>query len=419
MLKEIIHKYKNSKEAKTLTGNFLSLSLLQLAGYIFPLITLPYLARVIGVEKFGILAFASAVMAYFQTFVDFGFNYTAVRDVAQQKDNKEVISIIFSTVMTVRVIFALISLIILYCLILLIPLFRESETILLLTFTYIPAYLLFPEWFFQAMEKMKFITILNLLAKLIFTVLVFIIIKRPDDYYWQPVLSSLGYFTAGIISLIIIKYQFAVNYKMPKFAEIYTTIRDGWDMFLNLFFPNIYSTFSTVLLRAIHGEGSTGIFDAGNKIITIAQQLANTLSRAFFPVLARRIDKHKFYMSISLFIGILISIICLGGADLIIKIFFGEDFKEAAGVLRILSLSIISMFLMNIFGTNYLVLINKEKVLKKIIIWSSLLGFSISWFAVIKWSYIGAAITYLIVRSLIGILTWIIAKKLKRNNKLC
>ena len=82
-----------SKDGKTVFANFGYLSLLQIAGYVFPLITMPYLARVIGTEGFGKIAFASAVVVWFQTVADWGFNLTATRDVAQHRDDKEKVSV--------------------------------------------------------------------------------------------------------------------------------------------------------------------------------------------------------------------------------------------------------------------------------------------------------------------------------------
>ena len=91
-----------NKEAKTVAGNFMWLSLLQVAGYVFPLITMPYLARVIGVEGFGKIAFASAIMVWIQTIADWGFNLTATRDVAQNRENPQKVSEIFSNVLWPR-----------------------------------------------------------------------------------------------------------------------------------------------------------------------------------------------------------------------------------------------------------------------------------------------------------------------------
>ena len=98
-IKEKVKQLKQSKDGKVLVKNFAYLSLLQIIGYVFPLITIPYLARVIGVDGYGKIAFALSVIVYFQTFVDWGFSYTAVRDIAKNKENREIVSKIFSNVL--------------------------------------------------------------------------------------------------------------------------------------------------------------------------------------------------------------------------------------------------------------------------------------------------------------------------------
>ena len=98
MNKDKLLKLKSNKDVKTLTSNFAYLTILQIAGYVFPLITLPYLARVLGVSKFGEIAFAASVIVYFQTIVDWGFMFTATRDVARVRNDLHKVSQIFSNV---------------------------------------------------------------------------------------------------------------------------------------------------------------------------------------------------------------------------------------------------------------------------------------------------------------------------------
>ena len=171
-----------NKDATVLLSNFGYLSALQIAGYIFPIITLPYLARVIGVDSFGKIAFASAIMVWFQTVADWGFNFTATRDVAQNRDDKEKVSEIFSNVLWARCLLMIFSFILLLIALFLVPKFRENQTIILITFLIVPGHIMFPDWFFQAMERMKYITILNVLSKLFFTIAVFVFIKEKSDF---------------------------------------------------------------------------------------------------------------------------------------------------------------------------------------------------------------------------------------------
>ena len=100
--KQLISSYKKSEDAKGLTETFLSLTILQFASYVFPLFTIPYLAHVIGLDKMGDIAFAAAVVVYFQTVVDWGFNFSAARDVARNKHNIDEVSRIYSNVMTAK-----------------------------------------------------------------------------------------------------------------------------------------------------------------------------------------------------------------------------------------------------------------------------------------------------------------------------
>ena len=123
-----------NKEAKTVAGNFMWLSLLQVAGYVFPLITMPYLARVIGVEGFGKIAFASAIMVWIQTIADWGFNLTATRDVAQNRENPQKVSEIFSNVLWARCLLMVVSFIVLLILIVAIPQFKENSDVILVSF---------------------------------------------------------------------------------------------------------------------------------------------------------------------------------------------------------------------------------------------------------------------------------------------
>src|SRR5699024_9222441 len=132
--KGLISRVKKSKDGSALVSNLGYMMLLQIAGYVFPLITIPYLARIIGVEGFGKIAFASAIIVWFQTVSDWGFNYTATRDVARNRDNLEKVSEIFSNVLWARILLMMVSFAVLFLLTEAIPYFKKNQAILLITF---------------------------------------------------------------------------------------------------------------------------------------------------------------------------------------------------------------------------------------------------------------------------------------------
>lgn len=398
-----INTIKGSKDAKTLLSNFGYLSALQIAGYVFPLITIPYLARVIGVDSFGKIAFASAIIVWFQTVSDWGFNFTATRDVAQNRDDIDKVSEIFSNVLWARVLLMLVSFILLMVTIYLVPAFRDNKEVILVTFLLIPGHIMYPDWFFQAMERMKYITIFNILSKLLFTVAVFIFVKQKSDFILQPLFTSLGYVISGIGAMYLILGKWDVKLKKPHLPSIIATIKGSTDVFINNIVPNLYNSFSTVLLGFYGGAVSNGVLDAGSKFISVFQQLMGVVSRAFFPFLSRRIDKHNLYVKINLYLSILSSIVLFLLAPILIKLFFTAEFYDAIPVLRIMSLSIIFLSLSNVYGTNYMIIEGYEKQLRNITFVSSLIGFIISFPLIFLFDYIGAALTVTLTRGLLGI----------------
>lgn len=414
-MNKLINRYRQSKDLQHLAENFISLTALKIFGYIFPLITLPYLARVIGVDKFGEIAFGVSTIIYLKTLVDFGFNYTSVRDIARSKADINKVSEIFSTTIVAKVCLMVLSLFLLVLCIYTIPTFYENRIILILTFLYIPGQIMFPDWFFQGMEQMKFITFLNLLSKVLFTGLVFLLIREKADYIFQPVLIAFGDFMSGIVAIGLIIKRFKVKFQIPSFQNIFTAMKGSWNMFVTLFFPNLYTNFSVILLRSYGGLVPTGIYSSGYKFIELADQLSLVLSRTFYPFLARRLDKHSLYVKISGTINVLAGLCLFLGADLIVKIFYTDDFADSSVVIKIMALSLIFLFLTNTYGTNYLVLIGKDHILRNIIIICSVLGFILSWIIVPKFSYLGVAITITSVRGIIGICTLYYAKKAKKT----
>ena len=415
---EKIKRSLKSKDGKVLASNFAYLSLLQVAGYVFPLITLPYLARVIGVDGFGKIAFAAAVMTWIQTIADWGFNFTATRDIAKNRDNKEIVANIFSNVLYAKGLLMLVSLAILTLIIWLVPKFSENATILYVTFFMVPGHILFTDWFFQAVERMRYITILNLLSKFIFTIAVFLFIKNKEDYILQPLFVSLGYLVAGIIAMYYIVVKWNIRLCRFSFKTVINLIQGSADVFLNNLMPNLYNSFSIMLLGFWSGDVANGKLDAGSKFVNIMQQFMTVISRTFFPFLSRRIDKHTMYVKLNLIFAIIGSFLLFLFAPLIIRTFFSAEFENSIIVLQIMSFSIIFLSLSNIYGTNYLIIEGYERRLRNITAICSIIGMLISFPLIYYFSYIGAAITITLTRGLLGGAITISAKKIKNTNEI-
>lgn len=413
-LKQLFARLKQSKDGKTLVANFGYLSLLQVAGYVFPLITMPYLARVIGAEGFGKIAFAAAITVWFQTIADWGFNYTATRDVAKNRDNKEKVSEIFSNVLWARILLMLVSFVALAICVMTIPKLRENADVIMISFLMIPGHIMFPDWFFQAMERMKYITILNIISKTFFTIAVFLFIKEKQDYLLQPLFTSLGFVVSGIIAMYYILVKWKVRLQFTSFQAIFRTIKSSTNVFINNIAHNLYNAFSTILLGFLSGSVATGIYDAGRRFIQIGESMLGIISRVFFPFVTRKGDKHGMYAKIHISLSVVMAILLFIFAPLLIELFFTEEFSKAVGVLRLMCLVIPFITLYQVYAINWMIVKGYEKQSRNIVLISSLIGFLIAYPLIKSFSYYGVVCVLIIVDFLLGFLSFMFYKKKKK-----
>lgn len=413
-LKRRFNDIKKSSTVKTLLANLSYLTLLQVANYLIPIFTIPYLARVLGVDRFGEIAFATTVMIYFQTIVNYGFSYTATRDIAKNREDAEKVSAIFSEVMWASILLMLGSFVLLIVLILLIPKFYQMKELLFVSFGLIPGYVLFPQWMFQGLERMKYITFLNILARVVFTLAVFIFIKKESDYLLQPLFTSLGFIISGLIAIYILLVKYRIKWLKPSWSGIKKTLSGSTDVFINQLLPNLYYSFSTILLGFWGGDYANGILDAGQKFALVTVQFLRTVSIAFFPYLSRNISRHGQYSGIVLLVSGMVSCILFFGSPWLIRVFFSEQFEGAVIVSKIFAFYPFVLSLLDVYGKTYLIIIRKEKVLRNITFVCSFIGFIVAWPMVYYGGYIGAAVTVVITALLNGV--WVAYKAFKLKN---
>lgn len=414
-IKVLKNRLSANKDGKALASNFGYLMIMQITGYIFPLLTIPYLARVIGVEGFGKIAFAAAVIVWFQTITDWGFSYTATRDVARNRDSLEKVSEIFSNVLWAKSLLALASFIILFIITELIPYLKENQILLFITFMLVPAKILFADWFFQAIERMKFITIFDLISKAIFTLFIFVFVKEKTDFILQPLFLSLGSILVGLASFYLIVFKFKIKILPPNYPEIIKTIKNSKDVFINNIVPNFYNSFSSVLLGFWGGSIANGLLDAGSKFANIAQQFINILSRVFFPFLSRKTKKHSIYAKINILISVVSAILLIALAPFVIRMFFTPEFYGAIPVLQIIAFSLIFQTLISTYGLNYMIIHGFEKSLRNITIICSIIGFVFSFPLIYFYNFLGAAILITGTRVLLGLCIMYKAKAIQRS----
>lgn len=396
-----IKKIFNTKDKKALLENFVSLSALQLVGMLLPLITLPYILRVIGFEKYGVIVFAVSLIAYFTSLTDFSFKITATRDVAIYRDSPQKLNIIYSKVLTIKTIFLLLSWIIIATAVSLYPAFYENKEIYFYTSLMLLGYVLFPEWFFQGIEKMRYITYLNLGIKLFFTLCVFIFIKKESDFWIYPLLQSAGYIGAGLVGQYLLVRKYKLRFIFLPYKMIIKTIKTNSPIFINQFVPTLYNNTSTFLLGILGTTQLVGIYQAILTVINLIVSLIEILSRVFFPFLNRQKNAFQWYKKMML---ITISIMVVGVLvfNKVIFWYLNVTYDNAFWILLILAIGLFGYTLYNVFGLNYFIVHRQDKLVMKNTLIFSIIGFFITIPLIKYFTIFGSAISLSLIRCLIG-----------------
>ncbi len=328
--------FRNEKYGR-LVENFFSLSFLQGANYLLPLITLPYLVRVFGAEGYGQVMFAYSFIQYFVVLTDYGFNLSATRSISVNRENSSKISEIVCSVLMVKTIFLVIGFGIMCGIVFSVPQFRTDWKLFLLTYGIVVGQVYFPVWFFQGMEKMKYITLLNITARLIFTIFIFVLIRDKSDYLYFPILYSIGYITAGILSLYIIFVKFKVKIVWPSFGTIYSYFKESTQFFLSRASVSIYTASNTIVLGLFAGPVAVGYYASAEQLYKGLQGLIFPLNNALYPYIAKEknVVLFKKIMTWAVMIMLIITFFVFMFSGLITGLVFGDGFEPTSDLLKL------------------------------------------------------------------------------------
>lgn len=376
--KKVVSKFKslfNSENKKQIIFNFASLSVLKGFDFLIPLITLPYLVRVVGVENYGIINFALSLALYFGAIIQYGFAVTATREVARNRKNKETLSKIYSTTLTISLLLAILSGAIFNLIVISVDKFDQYFFVYFFSILFIIMQSAFPIWFFQGMEKMKFIAYLTLGTKILFLIGLFIFVTKEDDYFLVPLLNAAAALLSLIGAIWVIKKKFMVSFVMPRFDEIVTLLASGQHAFITQLAPNLYNNSTTFLLGLFTNNLIVGYFSVATKVIDALISIGFILSNTFFPYLSRNINSHKIFQKIMLVVGSAVTVFIIMFSESIVSLLFTKQNIVIVEYIEGLAFGILMVFIHLTYSTNFLMLIGKDRIAKNIALYTSLIFF--------------------------------------------
>jgi len=407
-------------EGSKVMRNVTSLSGLQVITYLFPLIILPYLFRVIGPEKFGLIAFAQAFVQYFMMLTDYGFSVSATQEISLCLEDKVKVCNVISAVMTIKTILAFLSLLVLCMVVYFVPRFKDDWMVYALSFGTVIGNTLFPAWFFQGSESMKYTAKLNIIGEFAYAFGIFLLIHGPHDYLLVPTITASSALITGLLGQYILFTRFKLSYLLPKLKDLRQQLRAGWNIFISVAAINAYTNTRVFAVGLLTNNTLTGFYSIAEKIANVVQTFPlSPFTQAIFPRLSRIFHKNKMkafeIMKQVQLITVIVSLICLPMifilSPLIVRLACGETYHATVLTLRFL---IISVFFIgsNAFRVQFLLVCGKTDTYSKIHITMATIGLPLIIIFIYFFSYAGAAMATAIIEAGVFTMTYFTIKKL-------
>ena len=404
---------KKLKHHKKIIENFSYLSVLQILSMITPLVTYPYLVKTLGEVIYGTVVFAQAVVTYFNILVVFGFNFTAARDVSQYRDDTKKLSEIVSAVTIIKTLFLIVSLLLISGYMLYIS--QIDYTLYYLSFWICLNEILFPSWFFQGKEEMKYITFINLGIRLLFILMIFIFIKSPDDYLYFPLLNGIGVALAGVVSFILLYKKYKVRLTLVPIKILTKYLKESYHLFISNISIQIYVNANKIIIGTFLGMREVTYYDLAEKITNMGKVPQSMISQVLYPKISlerngsflKKVLKGTILMNVFLYLMVFLF------SNQIVAYFGGNE-----TVLRILFLTIPIIGISNVLMVLTLLPFGYNKAFTRIVFLSAffylfivliLYGFSFI-------SLYTLTATNVIVESLVSIIAYIYVKRKKIIN---
>lgn len=407
------------KENSQVLKNMTWLSVLQVANYLIPLLIIPYIVRVLGVELFGKVSYAQNVVSYFTLIVNFGFEYSATRRIAIWKHDKDRMNLVFWSVMRQKTILLFVSFVCLLILYLCFPRIHNDINLYAIIFMLNVGVVLFPTWFFQGIEDMGKMAVFNVLIKTLGLLLTVAFVHSASEYLLYPLFTSAAYVICGVVAMIYVLKHYGIAYVRTRKAIRFLVFKEGFPVFLNNLFVSLYTTANMTILGFFVSDVVIGYYSGAHKIIMAVLMFTSTpINMALYPNISRKfaVSKEqgiaylKNVAKIVILFSTIVSILVYICAPLLVRLILGVEFVSSIDMLRIFSVLPFLVTMASLFTVQGLYGIGLQK-------YAPWVGCSIGVFCIVlnfvmipKFGMYGTAFSWIIAQALELMVTGIILK---------
>ncbi len=310
------------------------LYLLQIFNTVVPLLTLPYVTRILGAEKYGIFAIAINIIGYYQVIVEYGFMMSATRKVALSEKSEYMLSKTFSTVFFSRCFLLSVCFIITLGYIVVNRKNVSQCLCLIILMIGLLGSCIQLNWLFQGMQQMKYITIVNVVARICTVLLTFIFVHSINDLYLYCLLYSISPVISGFLGLIFAAKCFRIHFVKVGILDIVEEIKNGWYVFTTQLSSKVFGAIGITLLGCFSTNRDVGIYSAIQKIPNIIILAWSPITQVLYPISSQKfqesyeIGKKFVNKTKKIFVPIFLGIAIVGSimSPTIVEVAFGKEY---------------------------------------------------------------------------------------------
>lgn len=393
---------QHKKNINILLQNIISLFFVKGIDLILNLFLIPFLITKVGMRNYGIYAFAMALMYFFVNVLNYGFDISAVRELAIHKTDKVKISEIVSKVISVKLFLAVILYVIVFGFIFFIPRFWDHRLMYFFASLVLVGDLFSLRWFFIGMEKMRFISFMSTITTVIYVLVAINSVKIPSDFIYIPLGEFIGMFLVSVGSFLWVIRFYKVQFKLSSLSEILRYLKFNFSSFINLLLPSTYGVTSVFLVGVFGFPFDVTIMQVGVRFTSAFSTINTILSTVFYPMINRDQKNMKFIRLVLLGVGFCFSGFMYFGNDFLVAHWLQLenhlDFLNIVQLIAILSPIPFLMGVVSSYGVNGLLVFFKDVLYSKITVLSTVVMIIFTFFLVPKYHFMGGGIAFLLGR---------------------
>ncbi len=352
----------------------------QLSMYLVPLLTLPWLTRVLGPNAFGRLGFCLAVVNYFVMLADYGFNLSATRAIALHADEPRRRSQVFWNTLAVKALLASAGLPLLMLLTLVVPKLGAERWPLLVAYLSVAGSVLTPTWYFQGCERQATLSAISTAVRIAAVPLTFLLVRVPGDLPIAVALNAGCPVVAGLVCMGLLVGEGALERPALRLRELWATLHDGWDLFLSQASTSLYTSTNAVLLGLLSGPTAVGYYTAAERLTQAAQGMLGPINQSVYPRVSRlmqesRAEAFALIRLLLLRLGgfaLLLSLLLFALAPWAVRLLYGSAYEPAIHVLRYLSPLPFIVGLSNVLGLHTMLPLGMKRSFSRILMLAGL-----------------------------------------------